>query len=245
MSPADFTAELESLRGALAEAQANARRLRSEAFVRYVPVVAGVRLEPLTLDRYNRLVAFENAYVVGGSPRVEDLLVFIWVCSARFGQFAEAERRACYRTVLRALRPRHPVLGPVARVLCPLSGLWRRLLSGFICEDEASLLQEADGEVRRLVAEALGDFPRDDSKGEPLPFAFQAQILNMLRRELGVSFDEARALPMKELAQHVRELVHTASRGRAQLLTPAEARVWLAYEALADRAAASEQPASS
>jgi hypothetical protein len=238
-----FSEQVLHLRGRLAEAQASARRLRSEAYVRYTPVVAGQRLEPLTLDRYNQLVAFENAYVVGGAPRLEDLLGFVWVCSPGFGQFAEAARRDCYRRVLRALQPRHPVLGPVAAILCPLSRLVRAWLARFIGPTGADLLAEADAEICRLVVEAIGEFPRSAGDDEPLPFAFQAQVLNLLRRELGVPFAEARALPLKELAQHIRELVHVASKGRAPLLTREETAVWLDYERLADARAAAQSAA--
>lgn len=240
-----FHDQVLQLRARLAEAQAAARRLRSEAYVRYTPVVAGQRLAPLTLDRYNQLVAFENAYVVGGSPTLDDLLGFVWVCSPDFGQFAEAGRRDCYRRVLRALQPRHPVLGPVAAILCPLSRIARSLLARFICPTGTELLTEADAEIQRLVVEAIGEFPRGDSADEPLPFAFQAQILNLLRRELSVPFDEARALPLKELAQHIRELVHVGSKGRAPLLTRAETAVWLEYERLADAQAAAQAPTKS
>jgi hypothetical protein len=227
---------LEHFRERLAAVHAAQRQARSEAFVPYVPVLAGQRLEPITLDRYNRLMAFGSPFVCGGPRSLDDLLVFVWILHPSFSQFDHRARRACYRASLRALRPRFPVLNALARLLAAHPRL--RWLDRFTVPDSEQRLTDAMAEASRLVREAVAEFPRASEEGEPLPFAFQAQTLNLLRRELGVSFAEARALPMRELCQHVRELLHHGSRGKATMLTSAEAAVWRDYEAWADSVAA-------
>ena len=232
---------LADFRARLAAAQANARRLRAEAFVRYQPEVAGHVLAPVTLDTYNLLVGWENPFVVGGECDEVALHQFIWCHSPDFGQFAHAARRRSLRRMLVALHPRHPFRGGLARFAAPfgaargLTGWFARRLRPW-CEPTAEeLAAAAIAECQRLVAEAIGEFPTsrpgpEAAPVEALPFALQAQILNLLRRELGLPFAETRALPLKELAQHLRELTWTASGGKAALLTPAEASVWAEYQ---------------
>jgi hypothetical protein len=225
----DTALTLDHFRARYASAQAEAREARAAAFVRYEPVLAGQVLAPITLERYNLLVAFGSPFVVGGPQTVEDLLVFLWCLHPGFSQHDAAARRACYRAALRALQPRWPVLNAIARTVAPFSPRLRRLLRPFLGPTAAELEIAAVEEARRLVAEAIGEFPRGSDDGEPLPFAMQAQVLNLLRRTLAVPYAEARELPMKELAQLLREAVHHASEGKAPLLTPAEAAVWRDY----------------
>jgi hypothetical protein len=224
---------IQQLQERLHAAQAAARRLRSQAFVPYAPAVAGECLRPITLDSYNLLVAWENAYVCGGPRDFTALFQFIWAHHPAFGQFATVERQRVLRRVVRALQPRHPVLSAWAAVLCPLSRLARFCLGRFIEAPAAALESAADEEVCRLVAEAIGEFPTDrkGAPGEPLPFALQAQILGLMAREFAMPFQVTRALPLKELSQHLREAAWVASKGRAMLLTPDEAAVWHDYEA--------------
>ena len=224
----------------IAEARAKARRLRCEAFVEYSPVVAGQRLRPITLDTYNELLAFENAFVTGGAPGFEDIFGFIWIHHPDFGQFAAKARRRCLRQVMRALEPRWPIMSMVARVLAPLPRFgWLR---GWIEPTPNELATEAAEEINRLLTEALCDFPSGSGDGEPLPFGLQAQILNLMRRELQIPFAETRRIPLKQLAQHLREIVHTNSQGKALQLTAEEAAIWRAYLASLQPAPAPAKP---
>lgn len=212
--------------------------------MRYHPVVAGQALLPVTLDTYNVLVAWENPFVCGGSCDFTALFQFIWAHHPDFGQFNPAGRRRVLRAVLRALAPRHPVRNIVCRTLAPLG--WR-FLSRWCEPTPAELEQAAIEECQRLVTEAIGQFPverssaSDTAPSEPLPFSLQAQVLGLMRRELGVPFAETRALPLKELSQHLREVSWVASKGRAMLHSPEEARVWTDYLDWKDRQAAKNQ----
>lgn len=231
--------QLQDLRDRLAAAQAQARRLRCEAFVRYTPIIAGQRLHPLTLERYNHLLAFENPYVTGGPATLEDLCAFVWIMHPDFGQFAHRARRRVLRATLRALQPRTPRLTALARLWLPVlhrrPGLFARLLRAALRPlaarpTAAELLATASETAAHLITTALQDFPTDSAPdGQPLPYALQAQILNLMRRELGLPFAETRHLPLAELAQHLREILHRATEGKAPLMTPAESAVWRDY----------------
>ena len=224
--------------GTLAErlrvAQANAQQQRAEAFVDYAPTVAGERLRPITLGSYNALVAMCNGFVTGEGAGLLDIVNFVWLHHPHFGQFERREKARVTRRVVSALSPAFPVINGAVRVLCQLPG-WRVLcrLARPTAEERQA---EAAAEIARLLREACGDLPRSDGAGEPLPFAQSAHLLNFFRRELGMSFAETLALPLKQLAQHYRELVHHATAGKALLLTPEEAEIW--REHLAPRAPA-------
>lgn len=208
----------------LHEAQARARRLRCEAFVNYAPILAGTAIRPITLESYNHLLAFESPYVTGGEPGLEDMFAFLWVHHPDFGQAHDRARRCALRAFLRHVTPRWPTLNGFIRFLAPFPRF--RFLRRFIRPTHAERVAEVDAEIRRLLTEALGEFPSGPADETPLPFSFQAQVLNLMRRELHLTFAETRALPLKQLAQHLRELIHTASAGRALLLTPEEAAIW-------------------
>lgn len=240
---------LTDLRERLASAQAKARRLRCEAFVRYSPSVAGVHLLPLTLDSYNLLVAWGNPFVCGGPIAFTDIFQFIWAHHPEFGQFASSARRRVLLAVTRAMQPRFPTLSSIARVLAPFPRLhW---LARFIEPSSEDLLQAAIDECSRIVVEGIGEFPTDhrscDSTGpasEPLPFGLQAQVLGLMCREFGLPFSATRSMPMKELGQHLREVTWVGSKGKALLLTPEEVRIWDEYHAVleADARAAETSP---
>jgi len=227
--------DLQHFRDRLEKAHANARRMRSEAFVRYSPIVAGQRLTALTLDTYNLLIAWENPFVVGGICEFHHLAQFVWAHSPEFSQFNDEARKLCVRNLALALLPNNPNLSDMARALSPLPKMnW---LARFIEPTAKDLETAAIEECSRIVSEGIGDFPTDkaeskeEAPSEPLPFPLQAQILNTMRRELGVPFSETRSMPLKELAQHLREMTWTASKGKSTMLTTEESEVWADYQA--------------
>jgi hypothetical protein len=229
----------------LAAAQARARTLRHRSFVRYKPFVAGHTLEPITLESYNRLLAFENAFVAGGPISFNDIAVFVWVHHKDFGQFSSA-RGPVIRSVWRALNPKFPALNFLLAVFLPLMPYrrmsagrplsWimapvRRLMVSLVRPTHAARVATAVQEIRRLLDEALFDMPppedgMDGASCEPAPYAFQAQLLNLFRRHLGMTFEETRRIPLCELAEHLREIIDSTAHGKKPLLTPEEAAIW-------------------
>lgn len=208
----------------LRAAQEKAAQMRAEAFVDYWPVIAGERLRPITLASYNTLAAMGNGFVTGAGAGLVDIVNFIWLHHPHFGQFNRRDKARVSRRVVAALSPAFPAINGAVRVLCQLPG-WRglRRLARPTAEE---LRGEAAAEIARLLREACGDLPRGEGEGEPIPFAQAAHMLNFFRRELGMTFAETLALPLKQLAQHYRELIHHGSRGKAVLLTPEEAAIW-------------------
>jgi len=214
----------ESLADRLHAAQREALQMRAEAFVSYSPVVAGERLNPITLGSYNALFAMRNGFVTGDGVGLVDVVNFVWLHHPAFGQFNRAEKRRVSRRVFSALSPAFPAINGAVRVLAQFPG-WRRLrwLARPTAEERQT---EAIAEIFRLLCEAQSDLPRGDGDGEPIPFAMNAHLLNLFRRELGMTFAETLALPLKQLAQHYREIIHHGSHGKAVMLTPAEAEIW-------------------
>lgn len=228
--PPAMVADLQHFQQRLASVQETAARLRCEAFVDYTPVVAGQRLLPVTLPSYNRLCAFGCAFVTGAPVAFADLVCFVWVHHPEFGQFNARAKTRVTHAVWRALHPRFDGVQGILRFITPLPRF--RWLARFHRPMGAELRAVAVADIRRLLHEALHDFPppaADDAPAEPLPFAFQAQILNLFRRSLGLGFDDTRSMPLKQVAQHLREALHHASGGKAQLLTRDEAAVWADY----------------
>lgn len=219
--------ETDSLAERLRAAQEKARRARCEAFVEYDAMVAGERIGPITLETYNSLIAFENAFVTGGSVGFDDIANFIWVHHPRFGQFNRAEKKRVTRRVFSALRPAFPTTNEVVRLLAQFPRL--RVLRCVVRPSAEERVAAVVTEIRRLLAEATDDLPTSDVGGEPIPFAFQAYVLNLFRRTLGMPFEETRRLPLRQLAQHYREIVHRESKGKALLLTREEAAIWREY----------------
>jgi hypothetical protein len=214
----------EPLRNALIAAQTRARHLRCEAFVDYIPVVAGLPVRPVCLASFNKLVAFENAFVTGGEVRFDDIVNFIWVHHPQFGQFNRRDKKRVTLEVYAALRPALPTLNDLLILLSQLPHF--RVLRRMIRPTPHERVAIAIREIRRLIAEATEELPSGDDSGEPIPFAFQAHILNLFRRTLGMSFEETRQLPLRQLAQHYREIVYRESKGKALLLTKEEAAIW-------------------
>lgn len=208
----------------LVEVQEKARAMRCAAFVNYQPTVAGIRLQPITLASYNALVATGNGFVTGAGVGLYDVINFVWLHHPTFGQFARDEKRRVSNAVAGALSPAFPAINDALRVIATLPRFrWLRL---FVRPTAAELEHAAISEIFRLLQEARGDFPTGDDTGEPIPFANQAHILNLFRRELGVPFAETLEMPMKQVAQHYREIVYHATNGKAVLLTDAEAAIW-------------------
>ncbi len=225
-----MVANLEHFQKRLEDVHAAAGKLRCEAFVDYTPVVAGQRLCQLTLPSYNRLVAFECAFVSARNIAFKDIVCFIWVHHPEFGQFNATGKTRVTHAVWRALNPRFAGVQIALRFIAQLPR-WR-WLARFIRPDAAQLQAEAVAEIRRIIHEGLHDFPKDGPTvaGEPLPFAFQAQVLNLMRRSLGLSFAETCSIPLKALAQHLREVLHVSNAGKSSMLSEAEQQVWADYQ---------------
>lgn len=211
----------------LRDTRAEIQRVRSQAFIDYLPLVAGVRLEPVTLRSYNRLVAFESPFVCGGSVDFTAIFVFCWCHYPSFGQFAEIERKRLMRAIWRRLNPRAPHLNLFLRFVAAFPGWqWVRRLCRATAEERFA---EAVSEIRRLLAEALDDLPSNtaDERDEPAPVAIQAQILNAFRRGLSLPYSEIEAMPLKRLVQLLREtLYHAAGKSSLALMHPREAAIW-------------------
>lgn len=220
-------------RARLAAVQAESRRLRLEAFVPYAPLLCGLRLRPITFPSYLTLLAWRNAFVTGGPVELKDIVQFVWCHHPAFDQFAPAARRAVARRVDRCLRPRFPTLNQLVHFFSPLPRF--RWLARFRRPTEADRTAAVVAEIRRLVREALHDFPAAGGEEDeaPMPFALQPQLVSLLMRGHALPFAEAvrqvTQLPLKELLQYIREILHRLSHGKDKLLTPEEARVWADY----------------
>lgn len=234
----------------LAAAQATAHRLRIAAFVDYAPLVCGVALRPVTLRTYTLLLGWGNAFVCGGPVALKDIVQFIWAHHPAFGQFATRDRRRVVRRVEAELRPAFPTLSAVSRTLTPFlaRGRWfarqvARATRHFIRPTAAELTLAAIAEIRRILHEALHDFPPGDDDAPPSPYALTPQFVSLMVRGYSLDFPTARSLvsdlPLKELIEYIREILHRLSRGKDKLLTAEEARVWCAYLDYQNAAAAS------
>jgi hypothetical protein len=220
------TPQAEPLSARLKRAQQRAAQARCEAFVHYSPVVAGLALNPITLGSYNALHAMRSAFVTGEPIRFDDVANFVWLHHPEFGQFNREAKRRVTNAVRNALSPSFPALNATVRVLMQFPRF--RFLRAIARPTAEQLETEAIKEICRLVQEARRDFPKQDAeeRGEPTPYATNAHFLNLFRREFGMTFAETSALPLKQLAQHYREAVHVASKGKAILLTEEEAAIW-------------------
>ncbi len=236
-----MVAEAKSIRQRITEHRAEIARLRCEAFVDYTPEVAGVRLRPITLASYNRLLAFQSPFVLGGPVDFAAVFVFVWVHCPEFGEFAVKAKGRALRRLYRAMHPRWPHLNLFARFVGQFPGWrWAYRMSVPTAEERFA---EAVGEIRRLLNEAMHDFPLasdDDRNRGSSPVTLQAQLLNTFRRELAMSYAETEALPMKRLVQLLRESVYHKTGGKGlSLITRTEAA--LIREHLTQREAAINQ----
>jgi len=237
----------------LIEVRARAARLRSEAFIDYEPMVCGVRLRPVTLATYNRLLAFESPFVTGGPVDLEALAVFVWLHHPDFSQHGTRARRRVLRRVHRALFPRWPRLNALLLAVSTLPRFrWLRPLTS---ATEQQRHTEAAGEIRRLLDEALHDYPSPGSSEEDAekvkrqsdapPIAFQASILNTFRRALDIPYAETEALPLKRLIQLYREVIYTSTGGKGlSLMRREEAAIWSEHLGRKNAAAATTTPQS-
>lgn len=232
-----MVAQLHPLSQRLHEVQQEVARHRVEAFVDYSPEVCGIALRPITLDSWNALMAFQNGFVTAGGVSFIDVVNFVWLHHPNFGQFNRREKKRVTYAVWRALTPRLAALNGAIHFLVQFRHF--RWLGRFRRQTGVDRFQEAVEEIRRLLVEATRDIPRGDEDGNPLPFSFQAFVLNLFRRELGMPFAETRAIPLKQLAEHLRDILHHRSAGKAILLTPEETAVWADY--LAEKTAEAQR----
>lgn len=209
----------------LARLQAEQRVARDEAMVDYQPIVCGMVLLPVSLMSMSRLRAFGNAFVTGAPASFEDIANFVWIHHPDFGQFAREKKEAVTRACWRALHPRWPLLNAIGHLYVTSKRF--RWLRRFLVPTAATRYAEAIDEIRRLLEEAWRDFPMaDDENGEPVPYAFEAYILNAFRRELHMDFETVRAMPLRRVVQHLREIIHHSNPKTMTLMTRAEAAIW-------------------
>lgn len=208
-------------------------RLRCEAFVDYSPVVCGVPISPITLASYNRLVAFDNPFAVGGPIDSVAVAGFVWVHHGRFGQAAHRIRKRVMRQVARDLFPRFPNFNAFLLFAAQVPRM--RWLRRFTVRTATARLATAESEIRRLMHEAIHDLPLsgsgddEDAKRntEQVPIALQAQLLNTFRRGLDLSYEETESMPLKRLVQLLREHLHHATGGKGlSLMSREEAAIW-------------------
>lgn len=196
----------------MAEARQRTAQLRAEAFVNYIAEIGGIRLRPLTLATLTILQAWRNPFVLGlPGADFNAVFQFIWVHHPDYGQFAAEQRES----VLQQFRAS---LGDKSHL--------------------AERLEESAATVRRLIDEAMHDFPGADPDSSPAPFSLHPSIVNLLMRGYDLSFAEANALmetlPLKQLVQYMRESLHRLSNGRNKLVPRSEAAVWSDYLAWCD-----------
>jgi len=237
--------QLEFFQQRLAEVQKDLRQRRAAACVHYEPSVLGFVLKPITFSSYGLLLAMNNAFAVGGAVGFHDIFQFIWVHRPEFGQYADRERMALLKKVNRAIHGRFPQLNAFANVFYPAALAARRSKIGLPFLPIAFFLGkirrppanenylQAIGTIREIFDEALHDFPRGGDDSSPLPYAVRPQIISLLQRGYGLDFVSAGklvdTLPLKELVQHLREVIHRLSGGKDKLLSSAEAKVWADY----------------
>lgn len=239
----------------LNEVRARGARLRCEAFVDYAPVVCGMTLNPVSLGSYNRLIAFQNAFAVGGPASVEAVLSWVWVHHPDFGQFAVKAKQRVFAAVWRQLHPRFPNFNAFVGIVSMLPR-WRWMRRWRVLT-HAERFEAAVDHIRHLMQEALYGFPtpetadmeridREEREADrlenggrglevarfeaPPAIAFQAQVLNTFRRDYGMSYAETEALPLKKLAQLWREHLWTSAPDKTglKLMDPEEAKLWAA-----------------
>ena len=208
----------------LERTQAEIRLARCAAFVDYRPTVLGVTLNPITVGSYNRLIAFESPFVVGGPVDFGAVFAFCWLHHPSFGQGAETQRKRLLRSCWRAVTPRCENLNLFVHIASQFPGF--RWLARFRRKTAAARLAEAIAEIRRLMDEALNDFPRGDEDAPAAPVAMHAQLLNTFRRSLSVDYAEAEAMPLKRAVQLLRETMHAAGGKGLSMMHPREAAIW-------------------
>lgn len=223
----------------LEEARARVVLRRVEAFVDYTPRVCGLDLQPITLATYSRLIAFGSPFVCGGAIDTRAIANFVWIHHPRFDADNATDRGIVFRRVVRALHPRFPDINAALAAFSQLPRL--RWLRRFVVPTAAQRHAEAITEIRRLVAEALDDLPRagdpgEDEDGNPKvesegpKTVMQAQILNGFARSLHLSHRDTETMPLKRVAQLLRESVIADGGGKGlSMMHPAEAKVWRDY----------------
>lgn len=222
-----FPAETPTRAERLAEAQQEAAQARATAFVAYTPEVCGFRLKPVSLDSFNALDAFQNAFFHGGAIKFEDIANFVWIHHPEFGQFNRAKKTEVTCAVYRYLTPHFSRLNELVWFASVLPRF--RWMRHFRRVRSSERQAETIDEIRRLMTEATADMPGggDSENGDkkPIEFSFQAYLMNTFKRHLGISFEDTRTMPMRQLAEHYREILHHVSNGKALLLTRKEAGI--------------------
>ena len=210
-----------NLSAELIELQARQSRSRDESCIDYLPTVAGIVIEPISLKTMGRIRAMGVGMAEGID--IEAVAKFVWCCHHRFGQFNVEERRKVYGEVIKALRPRYETFNGIGYLYASLPRF--AFLRRFLTPTAAARLAEAAEEMQRLLAEAWKDWP-SGSGGDPIPLSSEIYFTTMVRRELGLSFDEIRSMPLRRLSQHLREIIHRSDPKSLALLTKEESAIW-------------------
>lgn len=206
-------ANFQELQTKLRVTQRRMSRLRCEAFIDYTPVICGIELRPISLAIYNRLAAFESPFVCGGPVNLQALVDFCWCSHPLFSQTSQIERKRVLRRVYRHVHPHSTGWNGMLLVYCRFKRL--RWLKRFTWPTPSERFVLATDEARRLVAEAMHDFPKSSDDGTaPAPIALQAQILNTFKRNLGLSYEETENMPLKRLVQLMRESMYASTGGK-------------------------------
>ena len=218
-----MVANSNSLKAEFIAARAKAAQMRREAFLDRPVMVLGFRLRPITLKTHNALIAEGNFFVCPGHRLgVADIQHFIWLHYPQFDAYDFRLQRRIHAKVARRIRGPFQALRD-RLIRNPLTPRWLRPALGFT---ELQKMTAAASEIARQVREAMQDYPSGDGEErEPLPCAHAAYILNTMRRSLNVPFQETESMPMKRIAQHLRELVHDNSHGKVLQMTPEEASI--------------------
>lgn len=183
-------------------------------------------LRPVTIGTHNALLAERNHFAMPKLPmRLRDLQGFIWLHHPRYSPSRTRLRALVFRAVKYRLFPIGHQVDDALRRKFPDSR-FVRAITGFTV---AQRLAAATGEIRRQMLEAIREFPRGSDDQEPLPFSHQAYIMNTMRRTLGMTFEETEKMPLKRLAQHLRELIHHRSNGKAMQMTEEESSILAEY----------------
>ncbi len=238
--------EIATFQKRLGDVQADLRTRRAAAFVDYAPEICGLKLRPVTLKTYTQLVAFGNGFVTGTHAGFKDIFQFCWIHHPEFGQFADEARLRVLAQVHAGLTPRRPQLNAVLAVVHPIlmaaiaRGQWAKLLIPFAwgCKklrepSSAELTATAVVEIRRVLTEALQDFPIPGDDATPLPYSQKPLLVALITRAYPIDFATASQLvdemPLKQLVEYLREMLHRLSNGKDKLLTREEAAVWSDY----------------
>jgi hypothetical protein len=171
---------------ALADYRRSAALAQAEAFCPIGSEVLGMMIEPLTPPRYSMLYAVGNRFLHGGTPREEDVKLYLWICSASWVPNTRAGAR---RTYHRALAPLNLALHP------------RWSLFGRSVERQAMILARVIDAIETITAADFASAPAAGGRaGSPLA-TLEAQMIHEFSVAYGWSAELTRRTPLRQLFQ--------------------------------------------